>query len=711
MSARRDVRTCAKCGAELAGVALGNLCPACVAPLAFGMASLHAPALHTLPTFDGYELLEEIGRGGMGVVFKARQTRLNRIVAVKTILAGPLAGPVELRRLRAEAEAAAGLQHPNIVAIHEVGERDGLPYFSMEYVEGQTLAQLVRTGPLPARRAAAYLKALSKAVHYAHQAGILHRDLKPANVLIDRLDQPRITDFGLAKRIAIESETGAAAQSQLTITGQVLGTPNFMAPEQAAAIPGGPGLPADVYSLGAILYFLLTGQPPFSGRTPAETLAAVLHSPPVPPRGLNRDVPRDLETICLKCLEKEPRRRYASAQELAEDLGRFLADEPILARPVGRVQRTWRWCRRYPAVSSLTLSLVITVATFSLVLGILGARQSRLARMAGSRPLMRRSYQYAGSVPTLLAFDEDTLKSNSFGLGLSVAVDPRNNHLWCPIMRSNMVVIRDGGNGRVLTNLVLADCPCGVAFDTNHRIAWVAAQCGMGNTNFYSSDMLWAIDADTYEIIRPILCGGVNGSPEVVNPLTGRYYHGCNPRPRADSSCQRVDTTTFLPTAWPLGSVRAIHPVAGLLYAGTTSNTLQILDGLPDPEKVLTNLTLPFAAGPSAVAVDPVLDRICIGASDSTSIVVANAHTGQLLETIVLDEAVGKLEGVWGLAIDSKRNRLFAIAGRPRDKLYYLFAITGHIQRAIRLPDEAGGPVVNPALNKVYVWVGPAHEL
>lgn len=332
--------------------------------------------------FGDFELLEEIARGGMGVVWKARQVSLNRTVAVKLLLAGKFASPEFVKRFCAEAEAVANLQHPNIVAIHEVGHHAGQHYFSMDYVEGQNLAHLVRERPLPARRAAIYLKTIAEAVHHAHQRGVIHRDLKPANVLIDANDQPRVTDFGLAKRVESQSELrvegGAASVSpplnpqlkslsaDLTLTGQMLGTPNYVSPEQASGRRGGVTTASDVYSLGAILYFLLTGRPPFLSESLERTLDCVLHDEPLPPRALNPTVPRDLETICLKCLNKEPQRRYRSAQTLADDLGRWLAGEPIRARPASAPEKLWRWCRRKPAIAALAASVAFLLAALAL---------------------------------------------------------------------------------------------------------------------------------------------------------------------------------------------------------------------------------------------------------------------------------------------------------------------------------------------------------
>jgi serine/threonine-protein kinase len=304
--------------------------------------------------FGDYELLEEVGRGGMGVVWKAKQLSLGRVVALKMILAGQLASADAIDRFHNEARAAARLQHPNIVAIHEIGSDAGLHFFTMDLVEGQTLARMIRDNPLPPDRAARYMEIVARAIHHAHNNGVLHRDLKPSNVLIDHNDQPRVTDFGLARQV--ESDR------QLTGTGQVLGTPSYMAPEQATGQRGNVGRASDVYSLGAVLYELLTGRPPFRAATAFDTLVLVVSAEPVGPRQLNPGIPRDLETVCLKCLQKDGRRRYASAADLADDLARFLRREPVRARPVGQLTRAWRWCRRNPVVASLVLLLVGVVA-------------------------------------------------------------------------------------------------------------------------------------------------------------------------------------------------------------------------------------------------------------------------------------------------------------------------------------------------------------
>jgi WD40 repeat protein len=334
----------------------------------------------------GYEILDVLGRGGMGVVYKARQLGLNRLVALKMILTGPHSSAEQLERFHSEARTIARLRHPHIVTVHEIGEHDGRPYFSLEYVDGGSLDRRLAGTPLPAREAARLVALLARAIHEAHQLGILHRDLKPGNVLLAAGGVaagatppaaelvPKITDFGLAKQL--ETAANLPAQTRVsgqTHTGQILGTPSYMAPEQAEGKGRTLGPAVDVYALGAILYETLTGRPPFRAETPLDTLMQVMAEEPVPPTRLQPRVPRDLETICLKCLRKDPRKRYDSAAELADDLERFLKGEPIRARPVGSLERLRRWCVRNPAVATLVAavaSLLIIAAVIATIAAI-----------------------------------------------------------------------------------------------------------------------------------------------------------------------------------------------------------------------------------------------------------------------------------------------------------------------------------------------------
>jgi serine/threonine-protein kinase len=333
-----------------------------------------------VPQVPGYEVLRVLGRGGMGVVYLARHVRLNRLVALKMVLAGDHASPTQLDRFHDESLAVARLQHPNIVQIFEVGEHDGLPFFSLEYVPGGSLLGKIRHDPQPPAEAARTVETLARAVQSAHADGVIHRDLKPANVLLAADGTPKVTDFGLAKAVADDSSR--------TESGSVLGTPSYMAPEQARGAVHDLGPHTDVYALGAILYHMLTGRPPFQGASTLDTLEQVRSREPVPPGQLLK-VPRDLETVCLKCLQKEPRKRYESAEALADDLRRFLDGRPVLARPVSAPERAWRWCRRNKAVAALTAGVVLSLLTAVVVLAV------SLVAVADARDVAQKKETYA----------------------------------------------------------------------------------------------------------------------------------------------------------------------------------------------------------------------------------------------------------------------------------------------------------------------------
>lgn len=308
-------------------------------------------------TFGGLALHEEIGRGGMGVVYRARQTALDRIVAVKVLLRAQFSSAEERERFHREAQAAARLRHPGIVGVFDVGEDEGLPWFSMEFIAGRSLEQLVREHPMDAREAAQCTRQIADAVQHAHEHGVLHRDLKPSNILVDADGQPRITDFGIARIAGTETTTSRSAQ--LTRPGQSLGSPGYAAPEQA--LKGQADAHTDVYGLGALLYHLLTGRPPFQGPTLDAILVQLRENDPLSPRRLNPSVPHDLETICLKCLQKQPESRYATASAVSADLGRFLDGQPILARPLSPFGKAWRWTRRHPGITAMLLIIALLI--------------------------------------------------------------------------------------------------------------------------------------------------------------------------------------------------------------------------------------------------------------------------------------------------------------------------------------------------------------
>ena len=372
----KAVSVCKTCGAKISADATREVCPACLLQAGLGSIAdesvaevahpgrdheVRAPdtkraarLVRMLADFGDYELVEEIGRGGQGIVYRAHQKSLNRTVALKVIGLGPWTTEAHLKRFRREAEAAAGLDHPCIVPIYEVSECEGCCYFSMKFIEGGQLDEVVKREPIPIRRAVELIAKVARTVHYAHEHGILHRDIKPGNILLDEQGEPHLTDFGLARLIE--------AESTLTRTLEVMGTPSYMAPEQAAGETPKLTKAVDIYGLGAVLYELLTGHAPFAGGTSYETIRLVLDTEPRQPRLWNPKITRELSTICLKCLEKDPKRRYSSALALAEDLEHWLKHEPIQAKPSGFFTHSRKWVQRKPAVAALVASLVALAA-------------------------------------------------------------------------------------------------------------------------------------------------------------------------------------------------------------------------------------------------------------------------------------------------------------------------------------------------------------
>jgi serine/threonine protein kinase/WD40 repeat protein len=455
----------------------------------------------------GYQLLEELGRGGMGVVFKARQIGLDRLVALKMIRSGELADPVERARFEEEARAIGQLSHPNIIQVYEVGKTESGPFLALEYIPGDNLAESLRDSPLPSRAAATLMATVARAIQHAHEAGVVHRDLKPANILLASsqsstrssqsdtqqlrpgetgLGTPKVTDFGLAKRLGADGPTR---------TGDFLGTPNFTAPEQAAGmIDVGPA--ADVYSLGAILYQMLTGHPPFLGATPLETLDLVRFAEPVPPSRIRPNVPRDLETIAVCCLQKEPKRRYRSAAALADDLERFTKNEPIQARPVGAIEKARKWCRRRPAVACMIAAMVLLITASLITVTLLwqraiGARNDE--RQARARETAERERVESRSADLLIAnarFAWLTDDIESAKKSLSECSPEYRNSDWATLNRAcsasrllvppgdagieTIAVSRDSNRiaaGTVLGRVVVWDSQSGAVVAEIHRFA------------------------------------------------------------------------------------------------------------------------------------------------------------------------------------------------------------------------------------------------
>jgi len=583
--------------------------------------------------FGDYELLHEIARGGMGVVYRARQISLKRPVALKMILAGQLAGEAEVRRFHLEAEAAANLDHPGIVPIYEIGEHEGQHFFSMGFVEGTSLAAKVADGPLPPREAAELVRYVAEAVQYAHEKGVIHRDLKPANVLLDSRGQPKVTDFGLAKKLQ--------ADSGLTHTGQVMGTPSYMPPEQANGRSVGPA--ADVYALGAILYCLLTGRPPFHAATPMDTLNQVVGQDPVPMRQLNASVPKDLETIGLKCLEKEPGKRYVSATALAEDLRRFLVDEPIQARPVGQAERAWRWCRRNPALAgSLGAAAAALVAVAVLaVLYAGGQARSRKAIAAIAKNLEK-------------SLDE----SEALGQKLQTSLATSNQRLAALHFERGRIALEKGQTGEGLLwmietwrSAVAAGDPGWQHTARANLAAWQSHHIGL---KAVFSHKHWVVD--------------VAFSPDGKAVITGSH----------DNTARLWDAATGEPIGAPLAHKDAVRAVA------FSPNSKAVITGSDDNTARLWDATTGEPIGPPlahkgwvrAVAFSPNSKAVITGSDDNTA--------------RLWDAATGKPIGP-PLA---HKGFVRAMAFSPDGKA----VLTGSQDNTARLWDAATGKPIGPPL-------------
>ncbi len=722
-----ETQTCRRCGADLTASAFRGLCPGCL--FREGLAGNDEPATQgwargadegerdlaveasavtgssaSPVSFGDYELLERLGQGGMGVVYKARQKSLDRLVAVKLLLFGPHAVPESVKRFRAEAVAAAALQHPNIVAIHEVGFWQGQHFIVMDYVEGPCLSTLIRGTPLPGRRAAGYVKAIAEAIHFAHEHGILHRDLKPANVLIDAHGQARVTDFGLARRLA--------GNSELTLTGQVLGSPNYMPPEQALGKGSTLSRRSDVYGLGAILYEALTGRPPFVGESVAETVQQVLNAEPLAPRALQPGVPADLETVCLKCLEKESVKRYATAQLLAEELERFLEGRPVLARPIGSVGKAWRWCRRNPR-----LAAAMSVALLSLLGGLAGVawqwRQAEAERsVAEAEGLRSQQNAYASDMNLAQrALDADQI-SMVLGLldkycpkGRSEARKPKAEvdlrgwewrYLWqlCrPDMSSSLT---DAGRCRAATfspdGRLLAAATAGKEVNiwdlsSNQRLTQLDAP-GLVRAMAFSPDgRILAISRSTAGKPPVIECWKLP-APKLVrafNPALSARSLAFSPDARLlamlndHGTCEILDwqsgvSLTNLPSA-PLRraetGVVVFSPDGSRVAIGADSGWLQVMDLRNHTVRKIETGTVD---GVSALAFSPHSDLLA----------ACFAYTG---ETVCLwDPASGESRGQLSNAVAFVRALAFSPDGRQ--------LAAASMNGSIRLWDVAGGAEV-----------------
>jgi serine/threonine protein kinase len=735
MNPPSQARACPKCGDTSPAADLGGLCPGCLAGLAFstgtgaGKSALAGEAEPSPSHAEGaddrigpYRLVEPLGEGGCGVVYLAEQEQpLRRQVALKVIKLGMDTRQV-IARFEAERQALARMDHPNIAKVFDAGATEtGRPYFVMELVRGTRITDFCDDHGLSVHERLELLIQVCQAVEHAHERGIVHRDLKPSNILVmakNGAATPKVIDFGIAKATTAERLTD---KTLFTAFEQFLGTPAYMSPEQAglgAAIDR----QSDVYSLGVLLYEMLTGSPPFEGvalagvgldelrrvireEDPAmpstrvselgkAELRGIAQRRNIPPRELAALLRGDLDRIVLKCLEKDPARRYSRAQTLAEDLGRYLRGEPVQARPVSRAERFWRKCRRHPALASMAVSLAVTLAALLIALGILFRQHKAPPQIPKKVPLQ------------IFVMDGTTHDQKIVGPGSNVAVDPNTDNywsarLWRTTEHGSGLMIRDGRTDEVLNEPSLGlskDCPAGIALDPVNRVAWVTGQCGTNN------DSVWVVNMDNLTNRQPIRCGGINGGLSFVNPATGRFYHETTAGP------QRIDLGTFALKRTAFGIVVGVNVASNILYAlasdRSQSNVLQIIDGRPDPEKNLTNVPLPFKIDGS-VGVDEEHCRVYVPNLRSNIVLELNGITGAFVREIRLPEKVKSLRTV---AVDTQRNRIYILAAHNQAGQFdHLYILDDGQQTPIPLLEAAHELVLNPALDKVYLWFGDQH--